>query len=630
MKKLLSLFALLFFVSNIYAQEFITHWNLSSPSTTSISFNIESTGPVNYTWETIPAGSSGSGTLVNSTNTITSFPTGSVIRLKIDTTNFRHFKMYASPYQQNLIDVEQWGSVNWNSMDSTFYNCNNLNVSANDIPNLNSVTSTSAMFHGCSSLIGPSNIGSWNTQTVQDMSRMFAGASLFNQNIGNWNTVAAQNMHVMFGGAIAFNQPIGNWNTASVQNMSSMFALTLFNQNIGNWNTGMVQDMSRMFYGTLFNQNIGNWNTSSVVDMSSMFSFDTAFNQNIGNWNTALVQDMSYMFDNVFSFNQNIGNWNTSSVKNMNNMFSYATSFNQPIGNWNTSAVTDMSWMFEGAYAFNQPIGSWNTDSVNEMVYMFYNATSFNQPIGNWNTGSVKNLADMFGYASSFNQDISNWNTSAVKEMSLMFYNATSFNQNIENWNTDSVQYMAHMFHNATSFNQALGAWQLNTNVNLTNMLDSSGIDCNNYSNTLIGWSNNANTPSGRILGAANLLYENSAIPNRNILINTKGWTINGDTLSAGPCWPTSVTQQNINPICTIRPNPAIEKASISIPSDKTQEAFIYVYSSLGSIVLKDKIHLHTGENAYILKTNNLANGNYVVRIQMADKTFINKMLVSK
>ena len=234
MKKSFPLFVLLFFVSKVYAQEFITHWDLSSPSTTSISFNIESTGPVNYTWETIPAGSSGSGTLNNITDTITGFPAGSMIRLKIDTTNFRHFKIYASPYQQNLIDVEQWGAVNWHSMDSTFYNCNNLNVSANDIPNLNSVTSTSAMFHGCSSLIGPSNIGSWNTQTVQDMSRMFAGASLFNQNIGSWNT-------------------------------------------------GMVQDMSEMFMNTLFNQDIGNWNTSAVVDMSSMFSYDTAFNQNIGN-----------------------------------------------------------------------------------------------------------------------------------------------------------------------------------------------------------------------------------------------------------------------------------------------------------------------------------------------------------
>jgi len=169
MKKLLPLFVLLFFVSNIYAQEFITRWNIANSSTSTIKFKIESTGPVTYTWETIPTGSTGSGTLVNSINTITGFPTGSMIRLKIDTTNFRHFKMTPSTTQSCIMDVEQWGAVNWTAMDSSFFNCNLLNISASDIPNLSLVTNTTAMFDGCTHLTGPNNIGSWNTQTIQNM-----------------------------------------------------------------------------------------------------------------------------------------------------------------------------------------------------------------------------------------------------------------------------------------------------------------------------------------------------------------------------------------------------------------------------------------------------------------------------
>jgi surface protein len=51
------------------------------------------------------------------------------------------------------------------------------------------------MFMGCSSLNGPSNIGSWNTSNITSMSSMFSAASEFNQNIGGWNTSNVTNMH---------------------------------------------------------------------------------------------------------------------------------------------------------------------------------------------------------------------------------------------------------------------------------------------------------------------------------------------------------------------------------------------------------------------------------------------------
>jgi surface protein len=247
------------------------------------------------------------------------------------------------------------------------------------------------------------------TSFVTDMSRLFFGASTFNQPIGNWDTSRVTNMAGMFFDARSFNQPIGNWDTSRVTDMSNMFSgADTFNQPIGNWDTSRVTTMSYMF-AYAFNQPIGNWDTSRVTYMAGMFFDARSFNQPIGNWDTSRVMIMSYMFGNAHAFNQPIGNWDTSRVMDMRNMFSGARSFNQPIGNWDTSRVTDMSYMFSSAMSFNQPIGNWDTSRATDMDYMFMEARSFNQPIGNWNISRVTYMNYMFMGAHAFNQDLSRW-----------------------------------------------------------------------------------------------------------------------------------------------------------------------------------------------------------------------------
>ncbi|HUH72811.1 MAG TPA: BspA family leucine-rich repeat surface protein [Chitinophagales bacterium] len=163
---------------------------------------------------------------------------------------------------------------------------------------------------------------------------------------------------------------------------------------------------------------------------------------------------------------------------------------------------------------------------------MFHIATAFNQPIGNWNTANVTTTTLMFAYSESFNQAIGNWNTAKVTDMGDMFKSATAFNQPIGDWNTASVIGMAYMFENATAFNQPLGDWKLNTIVPLQSIFDNSGLDCGNYTKTLIGWSNNPLCPSGRNLGAIGMQYGTNAVAARNSLL-TKGWIITGDAVFA-------------------------------------------------------------------------------------------------
>ncbi|WP_434429692.1 MBG domain-containing protein [Sphingobacterium spiritivorum] len=480
---------------------FITVWDMTKISThTKINLNITTlTSPnnqVRYFW-TAPDGSSGSGIVSTSGNHQITIPANKpTITLHIKPENLASVVIFNEP---RIIDVAQWGTVEWRSMQTAFVQCSNLNVTATDMPDLSRVTTMRSMFADCSSLTGPANIGSWNTSNVTNMIQVFSRATRFNQDISNWDTRNVTTMAYMFRGASAFNQNISGWNTEKVNDMEAMFQ-----------------------FAQAFNQNISNWNTASVTNMSKMFNMATSFNQEIGSWNTSKVTNMEGMFQYAYAFNGNIGNWNTENVTNLGSMFSYALVFNQNIGNWNTAKVTSMWGMFWNAGAFNQNIGNWNTANVTHMGYMFRE-----NPI--------------------FNQDISNWNTANVTNMEEMFRSNPVFNHNIGNWNTANVTTMENMFQGAQSFNQDLGDWQLNPVVKMTNMLSQSGLDCTNYSATLRGWAANPNTPSGRNLGALYRQYGTSALAARTSLTTTKGWTITGDSPSGTICGRPFITVWDMN-----------------------------------------------------------------------------------
>ncbi|RIV47937.1 BspA family leucine-rich repeat surface protein [Flagellimonas taeanensis] len=222
--------------------------------------------------------------------------------------------MFESASSELLLSLDQWGSIQWESMNGAFGTCQNMTYKATDIPDLSQVTDMSYIFYNASSFNG--NIGNWDTSNVTIMTGMFNGATLFNQDISGWNTSNATNMSGMFGGATSFNQDISDWDTSNVTGMNYMFSeATAFNQDIGNWNTSSVTNMTFMFNeATSFNQDIGGWDTSNVTLMFGMFKIATVFDQSIGGWDIGNVTDMRNMFDgcgmSVASFNATIVGWN--------------------------------------------------------------------------------------------------------------------------------------------------------------------------------------------------------------------------------------------------------------------------------------------------------------------------------
>jgi surface protein len=291
------------------------------------------TGTFNYTVETNGTVVSPSSLTGLSGDTTLEFESAGVYEVNISG-QFPHQKYQV---KSGIVDVKQWGDIEWESMHQMFVGGSLQSISATDTPDLSN---------------------------VEDMSRMFA-YSAFDDNIEDWDTSNVENMSEIFFEAHDFDKPLNSWDTSSVTDMSRAFSRTSFNQDIGGWDTGNVRTMRNMFTNAeSFNGDIGGWDTSSVNRMDEMFVGADSFNQDIGGWDTSNVEFMGGMFAGADAFDQDIGGWDTSNVEDMRTMFHGAESFNRDIGGWDTSSVTNMDLMFRRASSFNQDLSSWCVEQI--------------------------------------------------------------------------------------------------------------------------------------------------------------------------------------------------------------------------------------------------------------------------
>ena len=139
------------------------------------------------------------------------------------TVNFTGFRVVATAERLNLLEIKQWGKINWRAdMAYAFDGCENVDLTATDQPNFASVTVLAGMFRGCLNLVGNNSISSWPTGNVRNMGLLFAGAPLFNQPL-NWDVSRVTSMASMFLNATSFNQSLGNWDLSARPNMSGFF-----------------------------------------------------------------------------------------------------------------------------------------------------------------------------------------------------------------------------------------------------------------------------------------------------------------------------------------------------------------------------------------------------------------------
>ncbi|MCT4615835.1 MAG: BspA family leucine-rich repeat surface protein [Marinifilaceae bacterium] len=148
-----------------------------------------------------------------------------------------------------IIDIRQWGTNLWFSMDFMFEGCSNLQtISAKDNPNLSKCTSARGMFKDAISF--NANIGNWETSNIKDMSEMFLNATNFNCDLNSWKVQNVETMEFMFSAAVKFNGDIKDWNVEKVKDFNYMFrAAFSFNQNISGWDLSASDYVKDMFNG---------------------------------------------------------------------------------------------------------------------------------------------------------------------------------------------------------------------------------------------------------------------------------------------------------------------------------------------------------------------------------------------
>jgi hypothetical protein len=175
---------------------------------------------------------------------------------------------FTNPLIENrtqIKDVQQWGSVEFASIEGMFRRRTGFVISAADAP---------VLLPGCS------------------MAYMFYATTDFNSSIGHWDVSNVVNMRSMFSYAEAFNQPIDNWNVSGVLDFYNMF-----------------------FSNSGFNQPLNSWVFAVGANLGGMFRDASAFNQPLNNWDVSVISaPMTLMFANTTDFNQDISGWDVSNV----------------------------------------------------------------------------------------------------------------------------------------------------------------------------------------------------------------------------------------------------------------------------------------------------------------------------
>ena len=117
-----------------------------------------------------------------------------------------------------IINIDQWGDLQWLSMEYFCAACYRLESDALDTPDLNQVTSLKGMLEETNIFNG--DLSAWVVSNVTSMESMFMSSYLFNQDISGWDVSNVTNMKSMFTYSL-YNHSLNGWDTSNVENYDS-------------------------------------------------------------------------------------------------------------------------------------------------------------------------------------------------------------------------------------------------------------------------------------------------------------------------------------------------------------------------------------------------------------------------
>lgn len=170
--------------------------------------------------------------------------------------------------------ISNWGGFNVSNSQS-FYGCASMTCTATTAP-IVSATDLQQTFRNCHLFDGA--IGNWDVRNVTNFYTLLYGCNVFNQPLNNWDTSSATMTRFMFYACNEFNQPINNWEMKSVGNMGYMFLnATNFDQNISQWDITSATDMTSFMQGVTlstanYDELLMQWEDSGSVQEPELIS----------------------------------------------------------------------------------------------------------------------------------------------------------------------------------------------------------------------------------------------------------------------------------------------------------------------------------------------------------------------
>ncbi len=415
-----------------------------------------------------------------------------------------------------ILAVEQWGAIEWGSMNGAFRGCSLLTVPAKDAPDLSGVTDMKGMFSGATAFNQP--INHWEVGGVTDMEGMFYGASSFNQPINRWDVGHVTKMRIMFHGASSFNQDLSGWDVSNVQTMGLMLdnsglSTANYDRLLEGWSKREVRDgvglgaSGRAYCSqeaikgrkklvgkgwTITGDGLAadcqglveatdafittwfvNSNVSSVTIPTEGSGYDYTVrwedvkDPSVNGEVSGLHGDHTFLFPAIGTYRLAItGGFPRIYFNGEGDKYKIRT-----VEQWGDNQWASMAGAFSGCSFLTFPAKDTpDLSVVTDMNAMFKGARRFNKDIGDWDVRNVTDMSSMFSGASAFNQDIGDWDVRNVTDMSSMFSDASAFDQGIGDWIVSSVTNMASMFKHALSFNQNIGDWDVSNVTDMSSM----------------------------------------------------------------------------------------------------------------------------------------------------------------
>ena len=260
-----------------------------------------------------------------------------------------------SGFNASLVkEVQQWDHMEFKDFTFAFYDCDNMTITATDVPDISACTSFEQSFDTCTALTG--GFEGWDVSNIVEYRWAFYDCdNLLNADFSSWDVSNCTSFFSMFENSTFNNDSIAGWDVSSATDMDGMFwGCDLGNLDLSAWDVSSVTTFNDMFHLSDGSTDLSGWDVSSGQIFTDMFSSST-FNGSLASWTFHPSQDLYFalMFKNNNVFNQPLASWD-----GLPNDFYCAS-------------------MFEGCDAFNQDLSGWNAGTLQHCIDILKGCTSY-------------------------------------------------------------------------------------------------------------------------------------------------------------------------------------------------------------------------------------------------------------